>query len=77
MSSDKNTIATQTEEINNKGLGRAALRPDSQDPIYPLSNTANMPQYRKNLSQVLGEEFVAEGTQRDRQMARIIKLIRD
>ena len=36
-----------------------------------------MPQYRKNLSQVFGEEFVAEATQKDRQMAPIIKLIRD
>ena len=36
-----------------------------------------MPQYRKNLSQVFGEEFVAEATRKDRQMAPIIKLIRD
>ena len=36
-----------------------------------------MPQYRQNLSQVFGEEFVAEATQKDRQMAPTIKLIRD
>ena len=36
-----------------------------------------MPQYRKNLSQVFGEEFVAEATQKGRQMAPIIKPIRD
>ena len=36
-----------------------------------------MPQYRKKLSQVFGEEFVAEATQKDRQLAPIIKLIRD
>ena len=77
MNNDKISIATQTEDNTNKGLGRAAIRPDPQNPIYPLANTANMPQYRKNLSQVFGEEFVAKATQKDRQMAPIIKLIRD
>ena len=77
MNNNKTTIGTQTDENTNKGLGRAAIRPDPQNPIYHLANTANMPQYRKNLSQVLGEEFVAEATQKDRQMAPIIKLIRD
>ena len=77
MNNNKTTIGTQTDENTNKGLGRAAIRPDPQNPIYPLANTANMPQYRKNLSQVFGEEFVAEATQNDRQMAPIIKLIRD
>ena len=69
MNNNKITIGTQTEDNTNKGLGRAAIRPDLQNPIYPLANTANMPQYRKNLSQVFGEEFVAEATQKDRQMA--------
>ena len=77
MNNKQITIATQTDETSNKGRGRGALRPDPQNPIYPLSNTADMPQYRKNLSQVFGEEFVAEATQKDRQMAPIIKLIRD
>ena len=77
MSNDKITIATQTEDNTNKELGRAAIRPEPQNPIYPLANTANMPQYRENLSQVFGDEFVAEATQKDRQMAPIIKLIRD
>ena len=44
MNSDKITIATQTDEDNNKGLGRAAIRPDPLNPIYPLSNAADMPQ---------------------------------
>ena len=50
MNNNKITIGTQTEDNNNKGLGRASIRPDPQNPIYPLANTANMPQYRKNLS---------------------------
>ena len=77
MNNNKTTIGTQTDEKPHKGLRRAAIRPDPQNPIYPLANTANMPQYRKNLSQVFGEEFVTEATQRDLQMAPIIKLIRD
>ena len=77
MNNNKTTIETQTDENTNKGLGRAAIRPDPQNPIYPLAKTANMPQYRKNLSQVFGEELVAEATQKEGQMAPIIKIIRD
>ena len=46
MNSNKNTIATQTDEDANKKLGRSALRPDPSD---PLSNTIDIQQYRKNL----------------------------
>ena len=77
MNNDKITIANQTEDNNNKGLGRTVIRPDPQNPIYPLADSTDMPQYRKNLSQVFGEEFVAEATQKDRQMAPIIKIIRE
>ena len=64
LNSDKITIATQTDEHTNKGLKRTAVRPDPLNPIYPLSSAAEMPQYRKNLNQVFGEEFVAEATQK-------------
>ena len=77
MNNEKITIATQTEDNTNKGLGWSAIRPEPLNRIYPLSNTANMPQYRKNFSQVFEEEFVAEATQKDWQMTPIIKLIRD
>ena len=77
MSSDKITIETQTDEDNNSGLGRSAIRPDPRKPIYPLSNTIDMPHYRKNLNQVFGEEFLAEATQKDKQIAPIIELIKD
>ena len=36
-----------------------------------------MPQYRKNLCQVFGEEFLAEATQKDKNMAPIIKIIKE
>ena len=77
MNPTQNTIATQTDEDNNKGLGRSALRRNPNDQIYPLSIAADMPQYRKNWFQVFGEEFLAEATQKDQQMASIINLIKD
>ena len=77
MNPNQNTIATQTHEETNKGLGRAALTPNQTDPIYPLSNAVDMPQYQKKLCQVFGKEFLAEATPKDKQMATIIKLIKD
>ena len=77
MNPKQNTIATQTDEVSNKGLGRSALKPNPEDPIFPLSNTVDMPQYRNNLCQVFGEEFLAVATQRDENMAPIIKLIKE
>ena len=77
MNNHNTTIATKTADNKNKRLVQSAIRPDPLNPIYHLSNTANMPQYSKNLSQVFGEEFIAEATQKDRQMAPIIKLIKD
>ena len=77
MNPSRNTIATQTDETKNRGLGRSALRPYPANPIFPLSNTVDMPQYRKNLCQVFGEEFLAEATQKDKNMSPIIKLIKE
>ena len=36
-----------------------------------------MPQYRKNLCRVFGEEFLAEATQKEKIMSPIIKLIKE
>ena len=69
MAANKNntqTIATQTEDSSNKGRGRSPIRPDASNPIFPLSNATNMPQYRKNLAQVFGEGFVAKATAKDK-----------
>ena len=70
------SISTQTEGTSNKGLGRAPLRNYPNNTIYPLGYGTNKPQYRKNLCQVFGEEFLAEATQKDKRLAPIIKLIR-
>ena len=64
------TISTQTEENSNYGKGR--------DPIFPLSNNPERkPDYRKHLSKVFGEEFLAEATKPDRSLTPIIKMVRE
>ena len=79
MSANNNTqtIATRTEDCSNKGRGRSPLRPDPTNPIFPLSKEKDMPQYRKNLAQLFGEEIVAEATARDKTMGPMIKRIKD
>ena len=42
--SSTQTIATQTEDISNKGRGRSPIRPDPSNPIFTLSSATNMPQ---------------------------------
>ena len=56
-------------------MGRTPIRSDPEISIYPLGNQANMPEYRKNLAQVFGEEFLAEATLKDKQLAPLIKNI--
>ena len=80
MDANKNntkTIATQTEETSRKGRGRSPIRLDPTNPIFPLSNATDMPQYRKNLAQVFGVEFVADASAKDNTLAPIIELIRE
>ena len=69
--------STQTDETSNKGRGRTPLRSDPEISIYTLGNQANMPEYRKNLAQVFREEFLAEATLKDKQLAPLIKIIRE
>ena len=69
--------STQTDGTSNKGMGRTPLRSDPEISIYPLGNQINMPEYRKNLAQVFGEEFLAEATLKDKQLAPLIKIIRE
>ena len=71
------TIATQKENSSNKGSGRSPMRPDPNNPTFPLSNTRDIPKYRKNLAQVFGEVFLAEATAKAITMAPIIKIIRE
>ena len=58
-------------------MGRTPFRSDPEISIYPLGNQANMREYRKNLAQVFGEEFLAEATLKDKQLAPLIKIIRE
>ena len=69
--------STQTEGTSNKGMGRTPLRSDPEISTYHLGNQTNKPEYRKNLAQVFGEEFLAEAMLKDKQLAPLIKLIRD
>ena len=45
---------TQTEQSSNRDRGRSPITSDPTNPIFPLSNTTDMPQYRKNLAQLFG-----------------------
>ena len=73
----KNTIATQTEETNNLGLGRTPL--NSKQHYNPFSeiNYDEAPDYLKNLHQVLGEDFIAEATKADPQSRSLQQIIKD
>ena len=80
MENNSNTFtssSTQTDGTSNKGIGRTPLRSDPEISIYPLGNQANMPEYRKNLAQVFGEEFLAEATLKDKHLAPLIEIIRE
>ena len=71
------TISTQTEEIDNTGKGRDPVQPELHPQIFPLSNNKeSMPDYRKHLAQVFGEEFLAEATRQDRSLTPIIRMIK-
>ena len=72
------TISTQTEDNDNIGKGREPIQPDLHAQIFPLSsNSERMPNYRKQLARVFGEEFLAEATRKDRTLTPIIKMIKD
>ena len=70
------TISTQTEENNNYGKGRDPIQQELSHQVFPLSNNpGRMPDYRKHLSKVFGEDFFAEATKHDRSSTPIIKVI--
>ena len=71
------TISTQTEDSDNIGRGREPIQPALHPQKFPLSsNRERMPDYRKHLSRVFGEEFLAEATKQDRTLTPIIKTIK-
>ena len=72
------TISTQTEDNDNIGIGREPLQPELHSQILTLSsNRERMPNYRKQLARVFGEEFLAKATRQDRKLTPIIKMIKD
>ena len=76
-SNNTNTIATQTEVINNTGQGRNPLI--SKQHFNPFAETKyeDFPIYLKNLHKVLGEEFIAEATRSDPQSRSLLQIIQD
>ena len=72
------TISTQTEDSDNIGRGREPIQTELHPQVFPLSSISErMPDYRKHLSRVFGEEFLAETTKQDRTLTPIIKIIKD
>ena len=72
-----NTIATQTEETNNLGLGRTPLNSKQQYSPFAETNYEEAPDYLKSLHKVLGEEFIAEATRADPQSRSLQQRIQD
>ena len=72
-----NTIATQTEETNNLGLGRTPLNSKQQYSQFAETNYEEAPDYLISLHKVLGEEFIAEATRTDPQSRSLLQIIQD
>ena len=72
-----NTIATQTEETNNLGLGRTPLNSKQQYSPFAETNYEEAPDYLISLHKVLGEEFTAEATRADPQSRSLLQIIQD
>ena len=72
-----NTIATQTEETNNLGLGRTPLNSKQQYSPFAETNNEEAPDHLKSLHKFLGEEFKAEATRADPQRRSLLQIIQD
>ena len=72
-----NTIATQTEETNNTGLGRIPL--NSKQHLSPFADTnyEESPDYLKRLHKILREEFIADATRADLQSRSLLQIVQD
>ena len=76
-SNNTNTIAKQTEDINNTGQGRNPLK--SKQHLHPFAETQyeDFPTYLKKLQKVLREEFIAEAKRSGPQSRSLLKIIQD
>ena len=71
------SVATQTDTIppsSNIGQGREPIDETKHAPLFEFENET-APNYRLNLSRVFGEEFLAEATQKDKNLLAIIRLV--
>ena len=64
MNSNKVTIATQTDNENNKGLGRSVIIPDPQNPIYPYLIVRICPNTEKTSTKYLGKNLLRRQRQK-------------
>ena len=78
----KNTptsVATQTDNTpptSNLGQGREPIDENKHAPLFEFENET-APNYRLNLSRVIGEEFLAEATLKDKNLQNIIRLVKN
>ena len=76
-SNNTNTIATQTEDINNTGQGRNPLNSKQHFSPFAEIHYEEFPNYLKNLHKILGEEFIAEAKRSDPQSRSLLQIIQD
>ena len=72
------SVATQTDintTSSNIGQGREPIDKSRHAPLFEFENE-NPPDYRRNLSRVFGEEFLAEATLKDKNLQAIIKFVK-
>ena len=58
----KNSVATQTDELNNQEKGRQRLDSKQQHNQFYTTEYDNSPLYFKNVYKVFAENFIAEET---------------
>ena len=69
------TISTQTEGNDKFCKGRDPIQSNLHPQTFPLDNNPErLPDYRKHLSKVFGEELLAKATKQDRSLTSIIKM---
>ena len=72
-----NTIANQTDDINNAGQGRNPLLNKQHFKPFKDKQYDEPPDYLKNRHKVRGEDFVAEATKTDPQSRSLFQIIQD
>ena len=72
------TISTKTEQTDNIGKGQDPIQKNLHPQFFPQSNSPErIPDYRKLLAKLFGEELIAEATKQDMSLKPVIMMIRD